>query len=58
MSKELLMVRSMVKITKNILMEMLIMEDNLDTVIMTMALTQEYSKETLLTVQPHIDQVK
>ena len=48
----------MVKITKNTLMGMLIMEDYLDMAIMIMVLTQEYSKEILPIVQLLIGQVK
>lgn len=58
MYKELLRERSMVKITKNILMEMLTMEDYLDMVIMITVLIQEYSKEIWLTVQLLTGQAK
>lgn len=58
MYKELLRERSMVKITKNILMEMLTMEDYLAMVIMITVLIQEYSKEIWLTVQLLTGQAK
>ena len=58
MYKELLRERSMVKITKNILMEMLTMEDYLPMVIMITVLIQEYSKEIWLTVQLLTGQAK
>lgn len=58
MYKELLRERSMVKITKNILMEMLTMEDYLAMVIMIMVLIQEYSKGIWLTVQQLTGQAK
>lgn len=58
MYKELLRERSMVKITKNILMEMLTMEDYLAMVIMITVLIQEYSKEIWPIVQLLTGQVK
>lgn len=58
MYKELLRERNMVKITKNILMEMLTMEDYLAMVIMITVLIQEFSKEIWLTVQLLTGQAK
>ena len=58
MYKELLKERSMVKIIRNILMEMLTMEDYLAMVIMITALIQEYNKEIWPIVRLLIDQAK